>query len=139
MNRPKKDKGIRRTHNVMVRFKQRCLPPHTLESSRMWKYLKYWCNREFKAVCDSQTLEQIAEVIQGYTRFNHNCKPEAMKPDTYHPVHDAEAERQLERIKKIDETLEKINAVMAEEMQPVIFLFCQKQIYSGMAMGAVKE
>lgn len=85
------------------------------------KYLKYWCNREFKAVCDSQTLEQIAEVIQGYTRFNHNCKPEAMKPDTYHPVHDAEAERQLERIKKIDETLEKINAVMAEEMQPAFW------------------
>ena len=37
MNRPKKEKGIRRTHNVMVRFKQRCLPPHTLESSRMCK------------------------------------------------------------------------------------------------------
>lgn len=88
------------------------------------KYLKYWCNREFKAVCDSQTLEQIAEVIQGYTRFNHNCKPEAMKPDTYHPVHDAEAERQLERIKKIDETLEKINAVMAEEMQPAFWELC---------------
>lgn len=85
------------------------------------EYLKYWCNREFKAVCDSQTLEQIAGVIQGYTRFNHNCKPEAMKPDTYHPVHDAEAERQLERIKKIDETLEKINAVMAEEMQPAFW------------------
>ena len=37
MNRPKKEKVIRRTHNVMVRFKQRCLPPHTLESSRMCK------------------------------------------------------------------------------------------------------
>ena len=47
-----------------------------------------------------------------------------MKPDTYHPVHDAEAERQLERIKKIDETLEKINAVMAEEMQRHSGNFC---------------
>ena len=36
MDRPKKENGIRRTHNVMVRFKQRCLPPRTPEPCRMY-------------------------------------------------------------------------------------------------------
>lgn len=37
MDRPKKEKGIRGTHNVMVRFKQRCLPPRTPEPCQMRK------------------------------------------------------------------------------------------------------
>ena len=37
MDRPKKEKGIRGTHNVIVRFKQRCLPPRTPEPCRMRK------------------------------------------------------------------------------------------------------
>ena len=37
MDRPKKEKGIRGTHNVMVRFKQRFLPPRTPEPCQMRK------------------------------------------------------------------------------------------------------
>lgn len=81
------------------------------------EYLQSWVQREFRALPPRQkTL--LADVMRGYTKLSHNRKPEALRPDTYHPVHYGEAERVLRQAEGIKEKLEFLKQNVPQELLP---------------------
>lgn len=84
------------------------------------QYMDKWVQREFAGVGVAEQ-ELILQVLKGYTRLNHNRKPEAIQPDTYHPVHYAEAERVLAQSEELERKLEQLRVSLPEEMQPAFW------------------
>ncbi len=82
------------------------------------KYLKQWIRREFGSWSDGVGQKLLADVMKGYTKLNHNRKPEAMRPDLYHPVHGEEAERTLGEIHKLERKLEKLRLQVPRKAEP---------------------
>lgn len=85
------------------------------------EYLTYWVNREFGAYLEQAVCAKIETVMKGYTRLNHNRKPEAMSPDVYHPVHYDETEKILTQIAALERMLEELSDEIPEVLYPAFF------------------
>lgn len=66
------------------------------------KYTREWIFRQFASDFTEHELEEIYYVIEGYTKQNSIRKPEALRSDTYHPVHYREADRVLLKAEKLE-------------------------------------
>jgi hypothetical protein len=64
-------------------------------------YTKQWINRQFDSSFNEEDKQTIQEILNGYTRINHNRKPEVLNASVYHPVHFEEAENLLIEAKTI--------------------------------------
>lgn len=69
-----------------------------------------WIDQQFGSAFDQADLRIIQEVLKGYTRVNHNRKPEIMYADTYHPVHYGEAEQLLRQAEQVTAMAEALKA-----------------------------
>lgn len=56
-------------------------------------YTRGWIQREFYEIFNKEEQEMLLQVFKGYTRLNHNRKPEALNSETYHPVQFSEGKR----------------------------------------------
>lgn len=81
-------------------------------------YLSQWVEREFGSYLDDETKETLTKIMIGYTKLNHNRKPEAMRPDIYHPVHFDEAESTLNSVLSMEEMLEAVKEKIPACMMP---------------------
>lgn len=63
--------------------------PAAWPAERLPDYLKLWATREFGPV----HADEIAALVEGYTRFNGRRKPEQLEPGTFSIEHYREAER----------------------------------------------
>ena len=79
------------------------------------QYLKYWVEREFGGWLEGKEKALLEEVMAGYTKINHNRKPEAMGPQVYHPVHFGETEKLLGDIQNLEEKLDFLKEMMPGE------------------------
>lgn len=82
------------------------------------QYVNYWVEREFGSFLRGDTKEVLTRIIKGYTRLNYNKKPEAMTPDTYHPVHFDEAEQMLTIIDSLERMLEQVKDQIVPKQMP---------------------
>lgn len=94
----------------------------------------------------------LAEILEDYVRWNGICRPEVLRPDTYHPAHFGEAKTML---KRVDETVAKVEKLWAEmdEKDPLKDCFFEviyypviasaniirMQIYAGLNQHNVKQ
>ena len=65
--------------------------------------------------------QDLLTVMKGYTKLNHNRKPEAMSPDIYHPVHYNETEHVLQNVNQLEVCLEGLEQKVKEEIKPAFF------------------
>ncbi len=72
------------------------------------KYLAMWTQDQFGSYFDDDDISDIYELLEGYTRLNSIRKPEALWPDTYHPVHYGEADSVLMRAGTYEEMAERL-------------------------------
>lgn len=71
-------------------------------------YTRKWIAEQFSADFSEEELHNLYQVIDGYTKQNSIRKPEALQPNTYHPVHYDEADRILEKVEKLESITKKL-------------------------------
>lgn len=64
-------------------------------------FTKQWIDRQFDNAFNKEDKKSIQEILNGYTRINHNRKPEVMKAFVYHPVNFDESENLLKEAGQI--------------------------------------
>ena len=79
------------------------------------EYTRKWVRQQFGSV-EEETQDTIADILEQYTKIIHRRRPEALKPETYHPVQEKEssrifeeAEQLLKKLQDVYETIEKTN------------------------------
>ena len=79
------------------------------------EYTRKWVRQQFGSV-EEETQDTIADILEQYTKIIHRRRPEALNPETYHPVQEKEssrifeeAEQLLKKLQDVYETIEKSN------------------------------
>lgn len=80
------------------------------------EYTRKWVRQQFGSV-EEETQDTIADILEQYTKIIHRRRPEALNPETYHPVQEKEssrifeeAEQLLKKLQDVYETIEKTNS-----------------------------
>lgn len=81
----------------------------------MQEYTRKWVRQQFGSV-EEETQDTIADILEQYTKIIHRRRPEALNPETYHPVQEKESsrifeeeEQLLKKLQDVYETIEKTN------------------------------
>ena len=79
------------------------------------EYTRKWVRQQFGSV-EEETQDTIADILEEYTKIIHRRRPEALNPETYHPVQEKESsrifeeeEQLLKKLQDVYETIEKTN------------------------------
>lgn len=79
------------------------------------EYTRKWVRQQFGSV-EEETQDTIADILEQYTKIIHRRRPEALNPETYHPVQEKESsrifeeeEQLLKKLQDVYETIEKKN------------------------------
>lgn len=79
------------------------------------EYTRKWVRQQFGSL-EEETQDTIADILEQYTKIIHRRRPEALNPETYHPVQEKEssrifeeAEQLLKKLQDVYETIEKTN------------------------------
>ena len=79
------------------------------------EYTRKWVRQQFGSV-EEETQATIADILEQYTKIIHRRRPEALNPETYHPVQEKESsrifeeeEQLLKKLQDVYETIEKTN------------------------------
>lgn len=79
------------------------------------EYTRKWVRQQFGSV-EEETQDTIADILEQYTKIIHRRRPEALNPETYHPVQQKESsrifeeeEQLLKKLQDVYETIEKTN------------------------------
>lgn len=79
------------------------------------EYTRKWVRQQFGSV-EEETQDTIADILEQYTKIIHRRRPEALNPETYHPVQERESsrifeeeEQLLKKLQDVYETIEKTN------------------------------
>lgn len=84
-------------------------PNHTEAFTRLW------IDRQFGQRLTDGQKEMMAEVLEGYSRWNAVRSPEAMREGIYHPIHFSESDRVWKQVHKLMETANRLNAELTGE------------------------
>lgn len=66
-------------------------------------YTRLWVKRQFGRLSEVQQA-QIADILTDYTRMIHKCRPEALRPETYHAANYREGSRVLAEVGRVMQT-----------------------------------
>lgn len=113
------------------------------------KYIQEWCK---KLGFSQKRFDGLEEIIEEYSTWNGMCRPEVLRPMTYHSTHYNEAKRMLDRVGSVLEKTEKIwgsldeNDRMKECFFQLVYYpvaasanIIQMQIYAGFNEFYVKQ
>ncbi|MFE6076566.1 glycosyl hydrolase 115 family protein [Paenibacillus sp. NPDC057886] len=91
------------------------------QPNRTDEFTKSWIQTQFGGVFSAQDLQQMQDILNGYTRINHNRKPEVMNASVYHPVHYGEAENLLRQAERITAVAVELRARCPEWALPAYY------------------
>ncbi len=97
------------------------------------QYTKEWCR---KLGFRGNRFEGLEELVEEYVRWNGTCRPEVLKPTTYHPAHYNEAKTMLKRVEAVTEKVEALWTGMAEN-DPLADCFFETVYYPVMASANI--
>lgn len=78
-------------------------------------FLRRWIVRQFGGRLTEEQSRLMAEVMEGYTKWNALRTPESMAVGVYHPVHFRESERVWEQVHGVMEKAERLNRELSGE------------------------
>ncbi len=81
------------------------------------QFTKLWAEREF----GKKHADDIADIVNKYTKYNARRKPELLEPATYSLIHYREAERVVEDFRAIAKKAEEIYAQLAPEYKDAFY------------------
>ncbi|GAF63291.1 hypothetical protein BTS2_0182 [Bacillus sp. TS-2] len=71
-------------------------------------YTQEWGSQQFSGAFEQEELQEIFQLLTGYTKIAHKRRPETMNVGVYHPVHYQEADITLQEIEKLLTIAEKL-------------------------------
>ncbi len=105
--------------------------PAAWPAERLPEYLRLWATREFGA----EHAVEIAELVEGYTRFNGRRKPEQLEPGTYSVLHYDEAGRIARDYAALAERANKVAARLRPEQRDAFFQLVQYPVAASANMN----
>lgn len=84
-------------------------------TNRTEDFAKRWIDKQFGNRLSATQKEQMAEVLEGYTKWNAARSPEAMREGIYHSVHFKESDWVWEQVHRVMETAEQLNRELTGE------------------------
>ncbi len=84
-------------------------------------YVKSWVRKQYGDWFDDAELEDIYEVLNGYTKFNNARSPESMNQYIYAPINFREGERVYSECEKLISTATRLYENAPEPIKPSIF------------------
>jgi hypothetical protein len=106
--------------------------PAAWPAERLPDYLKLWAAREF----GPDHAGEIADIVEGYTRYNGRRRPEMLAPDTYSALDYREAERVVADYKALADRAERLARALPAERRDAFFELVQ---YPVQASAVVNE
>ncbi|MGD9633918.1 MAG: glycosyl hydrolase 115 family protein, partial [Pirellulales bacterium] len=91
--------------------------PDAWPVERLGEYTRRWAAEQFGA----EHADEIAEILDAYTRYNARRKPELLSPETYSLTSYREAERVVAEYNDLLATAERIGAELPAEYQDAYF------------------
>ena len=79
------------------------------------EFAKRWIEQQFGSRLTAEQKETMAQVIEGYTKWNAARTPEAMREGIYHPVHFRESDRVRKQVHAVTELAEQLNNELSGE------------------------
>ncbi|MBP7141785.1 MAG: glycosyl hydrolase 115 family protein [Opitutaceae bacterium] len=98
--------------------------PEEVEQAGLEAHSRDWAGRQFGA----SHAEEIAALINGYTKLNSLRKPEMLSPDTFSLVNYREAERVLGEWRGLEDSASRIARGLPAESGPAFFQLVQHPI-----------
>ncbi|MCR4735947.1 MAG: glycosyl hydrolase 115 family protein [Treponema sp.] len=89
-------------------------PTYSADSMTGREYAKIWSESQF-SILDKKTQEEIADILDSYTKLAHLRRTESIKIDTFSAINDNEAENLLARIQEVMDKTENLKSRMPEE------------------------
>lgn len=91
--------------------------PEKWPRERISEFTRLWAAREF----GNEVAQDVAVLMNGYTRHNGRRKPELLAPDTYSLVNYAEAERVLAELQQLSDLAEAVRKKIPAKRQDAYF------------------
>ncbi|ASB48672.1 glycosyl hydrolase 115 family protein [Alkalitalea saponilacus] len=91
--------------------------PDAIPADVMGQYPKWWAQQQF----GKEFAEEIAHLLNEYTRINSRRKPELLNEDTYSIIHFREGQRVVEDYNNLLKEAERINEKISEEYRDAFF------------------
>jgi hypothetical protein len=108
------------------------LDPDKWQAERLPEYTRLWAQQQF----GPKHAEAIAELLDGYTKFNGRRTPEMLAPDTYSLVNYREAETVVADYNKLAEKAEQIGKALPAQYQDAYY---QLVLYPVLACANLNE
>lgn len=83
--------------------------------NRTEAFVKDWIWQQFGSRLSDGQKQMMAEVLEGYTKWNAVRSPEAMREGLYHPVHFSECDRVWKQVHTVMEKAEQLNRELTGE------------------------
>ena len=96
------------------------------------EYTKKWLRKQFGQKIEEELIEQLEEVLTGYIYLNSLRRPEALRSNTYHPVHEKEADRIINQALEICEKAEYLKIKLPTRCQSAYFSMIYYPLMSSM-------
>lgn len=87
----------------------------SMAPNRTEEFTRCWIDRQFGRRLTERQKEKVAEVLEGYTKWNAARSPEAMREGIYHPIHFSESDRVWQQVYAVMETANQLNAELVGE------------------------
>jgi hypothetical protein len=98
-------------------FLDYALSPEKWPAESLPQYTRQWAQQQF----GPEHAEAIAEILDGYTKYNGRRKPEMLAPDTYSLVNYREADTVVADYNKLAEKAEQIAKALPAQYQDAYF------------------
>ncbi|MBO5031039.1 MAG: glycosyl hydrolase 115 family protein [Lachnospiraceae bacterium] len=92
-------------------------------------YTKKWLAMQFGSKLTDRELGKALQIVEGYTRLNSIRKPEALSPDTYHPVYYGEADWALSKAEEITALAEELKISVESTQDKMTYASFYELIY----------
>lgn len=84
-------------------------------------FTSQWIERQFHNAFTKEEKDVIKEILEIYTKTNHNRKPEVMNAGVYHPVHYKEAENLIQKADRLTMLCNDLIKRCPESMVPAFY------------------
>lgn len=84
-------------------------------------FTKQWIEQQFQNAFEEADKKIIKEILEGYTKANHNRKPEVMNACVYHPVHYKEANNLIKMAERITMLSNRLLETCPKNLVPAFF------------------
>jgi len=91
--------------------------PEKWPAKRLPEYYRVWAEQQF----GNEHVEDIADILAGYTKFNSRRKPELLSPETYSQTNYLEAERIVTEYNQLVTKAEKIYDALPPEYHDAFY------------------